>query len=697
MEKRNKQFRLIPALALLLLLVIATFAEPVGAAEDTKVHFLCVTGNKGEDAILLESDGRFGFVDCGYWKSGEQILECIEELGVTKDNLEFIIGTHAHADHIGFLNDLLDTYRPERIYLMPFDSSCLTDPAQWKDKSWANAMQKADRLGIPVIDTFSEGAGERPWILKKRSNRYTASPHFSFGQAEIDIYNYSQSYRTQKVENANDTSLVVKVTAGGHTALITGDLSNAPGIGTDPGYDETAIAEEVGHVDVLKLPHHGYRWSDTNAPQDLQMFSPQWFIQTGSTDMLDYQYDNAETMNEILEECNNGSRYAATAWYDKKLIGRDGLPAITLDMGTLESNLSDKVTIAAVDKDGHVHCFTAGSLEKQMPFGNTVYFSNGKKNTSNEEHFAKCASGIYALNRDNRILSGKVRIKETTYLCLPEYGVCSRISQEKGLQDTSMNPEMMLNPLEIAPLEPDVTEGVYPRWDQDGMLEKLNAYRADNGLPALNLKADNDYAKKRAVEYEQNDTVMRKDEVVIPSYLSLSVDDAMSRTAGSAQYRNVYLGDYEEVEMTCYVYPWADAYATVYVMEFYSADGANIGEIDEQSELPPVISSGEKDTESETVSSVEGPDEITEPATDTQDGNEAVTESAGEAGDATVDVPQEADIPNDVEEQQTEEGEPCVNEQASDPEELSHLLRENNRLLSRLIALLEELLNTHFL
>ena len=293
----------------------------------TKIHFICISkDNAAMDCILLESEGRFGLVDCGYWDQREQITDSLRALGVTKDNLEFIIGTHAHADHIGAMNYLVQNYNVERIYLMPFSADCLTKPEEWYDESWDNVMKTADEKGLIVVDTFEEGASETPWLAEsndsdllgaaetdkgnqaaadseqalskvgtdkksgapgdaiktidaqlvkgrgKAGNHYTASPHITFGDAELDILNYSQDYLTEKVVNANDASLVVKVTAGGHTALLCGDVSNAGPRGKDPGYDEKAVAEMVGHVDILHLPHHGYGWYDTNIPEDLKKF-----------------------------------------------------------------------------------------------------------------------------------------------------------------------------------------------------------------------------------------------------------------------------------------------------------------------------------------------------------------------------------------------------------------------------------------
>lgn len=409
----------------------------------TRIHFVCISkDNAAMDCILLESGGRFGLVDCGYWDQREQITDSLRALGVTKDNLEFIIGTHAHADHIGAMNYLVQNYNVERIYLMPFSADCLTKPEEWYDESWDNVMKTADEKGLIVVDTFEEGASETPWLAEsdesdllgaaesdesnrlgnietekgnqavadsekvlskvgtekkagdpgdaiktidaqrvkgrgKAGNHYTASPHITFGDAELDILNYSQDYLTEKVVNANDASLVVKVTAGGHTALLCGDVSNAGPRGKDPGYDEKAVAEMVGHVDILHLPHHGYGWYDTNIPEDLKKFDADHIVQTGATSML--FTEKPDTYDEIIREVKKGATYVSTFWYDRRVMGGDGLYAITYNMSDLTSNIPADVSILAVNRDGKSVMFKAGRLA-EYNYDDKTYLSNGIRN-----------------------------------------------------------------------------------------------------------------------------------------------------------------------------------------------------------------------------------------------------------------------------------------------------------------------------
>lgn len=379
--------------------------SPDESAADVKLHFFCVTDDlEGQDVILIESGGEFGFVDCGTYAARERTVSIMDKLGVTKENLKFIIGTHAHGDHIGLMDHLIYTYNPERVYLMPFTKDDLVNPKEWTDVSWDNAMKQADACGVPVIDTFEVGASEEPWTEKNDDNRYTASPHFTFGDAEIDIYNYSQQYHETKVENANDTSLVVKLTAGGHTALLTGDLSNAEGRGDDPGFDEVAMADEIGHVDILKFPHHGSGFDHTIHPNDLRKFSATYLVQTGPTHFLftgNNDYGKIKSFAEVLREVKMGAVYVSTFWYDKRIIGEAGLDTITFDMATLENNVPDDYSIMALDQDGRSYMFRAGRLSEFTLDKGDVYISNGKRNEAGQ---FTADDIVYTINDDSKIV-----------------------------------------------------------------------------------------------------------------------------------------------------------------------------------------------------------------------------------------------------------------------------------------------------
>src|SRR3712207_81934 len=51
---------------------------------------------------LVEDGGRLTIVDAGFPRSWRSLERALEELGRTKDDLEALVLTHGHFDHVGF-------------------------------------------------------------------------------------------------------------------------------------------------------------------------------------------------------------------------------------------------------------------------------------------------------------------------------------------------------------------------------------------------------------------------------------------------------------------------------------------------------------------------------------------------------------------------------------------------------------------
>lgn len=96
--------------------------------------------------------------------------------------------------------------------------------------------------------------------------------------------------------DANCISLGVKVTAGGATAFLSGDINNLRGA-------EDALASELGHVDFLKLGHHGF--NNSNSIGYIKALSPKFVFQTGRYSTM------REELVRALREI--GSRYYSSA------------------------------------------------------------------------------------------------------------------------------------------------------------------------------------------------------------------------------------------------------------------------------------------------------------------------------------------------------------------------------------------------
>lgn len=270
------------------------------------------------DAILIESDGHFGMVDSGESsdspdgsdsrypvRSGttvgqgveDQVTAFMQSMGVTSENFDFYIGTHPHSDHIGAAGQIISAFKPARIYTPLYDDSMITNPDALWDNQYVydllvSAAQEAqEEYGASFIQRFDESAPVNP-----EDGSAVGNPHFTLGSAQIDIMNTNGSDALGTFVDANCISLGVKVTAGGATAFLSGDINNLCGA-------EDALASELGHVDFLKLGHHGC--NNSNSIGYIKALSPKFVFQTGW-----YSTMREELVRALWEI---GSRYYSSA------------------------------------------------------------------------------------------------------------------------------------------------------------------------------------------------------------------------------------------------------------------------------------------------------------------------------------------------------------------------------------------------
>ena len=177
------------------------------------------------DALLVRAGPRQAVVvDVG--PDGAALVSCLDRAGV--DAVPLLVLSHFHADHVGGLGRLLASRRVGTVLVSPLASPPAT--AAW-------VRDSAARAGAVVRSTQ---AGDQLTAGDARWETLAAG-----AVSGADVVGEGES------SAENDSSVVGRLTSGGLSVLVTGDLELA---------GQRAVLAGGGselRVDVLKVPHHG--------------------------------------------------------------------------------------------------------------------------------------------------------------------------------------------------------------------------------------------------------------------------------------------------------------------------------------------------------------------------------------------------------------------------------------------------------
>lgn len=179
-----------------------------------QVHYIDV----GQaDSILIVQGTHAMLIDAGNNDDADLVYEYLNKQGIK--NLEYVIGTHPHEDHIGGLDYIINNFNIGKV-ILPKNAKSTTKTYIDVLKAIANKNLKAAN---PVPNTS-----------------------FKLGEATCTILAPNKS----SYEDLNNYSVVVKVKFGENSFLFEGDAESLSEMEmVKKGYDLKA--------DVLKVGHHG--------------------------------------------------------------------------------------------------------------------------------------------------------------------------------------------------------------------------------------------------------------------------------------------------------------------------------------------------------------------------------------------------------------------------------------------------------
>lgn len=244
---------------IVLLLGVATLTLWLGfirfQENETKVVFLSV--GQG-DAILIQSGRQQILIDGG--RDGKALLSALgREVPFYDRTIEAVIATHPDADHIGGFPALLDRYRVEE-YIH------------------TGATGKSD--DFVILDR----ALEQKNISRTVPGRLGTSIELDRGGKLTLLYPYLLPLSPET--ETNEGSIVARFDFGETSFLLTGDLA-----------EEEKVLPVTEDVDVLKVAHHGSRFSTSDAWLDL-VKPEEAIISVGKNS---YGHPHPEVMDRLRE------------------------------------------------------------------------------------------------------------------------------------------------------------------------------------------------------------------------------------------------------------------------------------------------------------------------------------------------------------------------------------------------------------
>ena len=184
------------------------------------------------DNILVSNKNETMLIDAGNNENGNDVVKFIKEKGITKIN--YLVGTHPHADHIGGLDDVI------------------------------NSDLEIENVYMPKIQTNTKTFEDVLDALKNKNLKVTApkkGDSFKIGDANCEIMTDS----ILDNDNLNLSSMVIKLNYGEKTFLFMGDAESE---------NEKTITWPK--VNVLKVGHHG---SNTGSSQNfINQIKPEYAI-----------------------------------------------------------------------------------------------------------------------------------------------------------------------------------------------------------------------------------------------------------------------------------------------------------------------------------------------------------------------------------------------------------------------------------
>jgi competence protein ComEC len=204
---------LVSIIALLCAAACPGGTHALAQAADSALRILQLNVGQGDAAIVITPENRTLLIDAG--RSPDAVARAVQALGI--DTLHLVVASHAHADHIGGMPAILETF-PVRAYM---DNGIAHTSSIYR-----RTMTAVERTGT----------------------RYLAATSRTISLGSLTVRVLSPPFRNDQ----NNGSVGLLLEFGDFRALYTGDSERF-------ALDAWLRRESVPNVTLVKVAHHGAR------------------------------------------------------------------------------------------------------------------------------------------------------------------------------------------------------------------------------------------------------------------------------------------------------------------------------------------------------------------------------------------------------------------------------------------------------
>lgn len=204
------------------------------------------------DCILINNNKQYALIDAGNNKDGKKLVSYFKSIGIEK--FQYVIGTHAHEDHIGGMDNIIRNFEIKHFYMPNVEVDMITYQEIKKELQKKNILYETPKL----------------------DNTLTLS------NAKIKVLSIGDDK-----EDINSTSIVLKVTYQNTSYLLMADATSDV---------EQKILNKNIQSDLIKIGHHGSNHS--SSATFLNKVKPKYAIISVGTPN-DYGFPKKVTLDKL--------------------------------------------------------------------------------------------------------------------------------------------------------------------------------------------------------------------------------------------------------------------------------------------------------------------------------------------------------------------------------------------------------------